>query len=103
MRHPAVVLPVVLALGLASRAAAQSAGPQPATPGCLTADPCRRAARPGEIALAVLGDSGYGPGGASEWGTHAQSEIAQRLQELCPRPDLVLFLGDNIYWRGSPD
>src|SRR5262249_40032095 len=66
-------------------------------------DPCHRAARPGEIAIAFLGDSGYGPGGVSEWGTHAQNEIADRLQALCPRPDLVLFLGDNIYWRGSPD
>jgi len=24
-------------------------------------------------------------------------------EAFCPRPDLVLFLGDNVYWRGSPD
>jgi hypothetical protein len=29
--------------------------------------------------------------------------VAQRLAALCPRPDLVLFLGDNVYWKGSPD
>jgi hypothetical protein len=50
-----------------------------------------------------IGDSGYGLGGSSEWGTHAQGEVAARLETLCPRPDLVFFLGDNIYWLGSAD
>jgi len=54
----------------------------------------------GEVRLVFLGDSGYGEG-FSEWGTHGQDAIAQRLATLTPAPDLVFFLGDNIYWRGS--
>ena len=89
-------------LVLGSQAAAQRSEPLVPLPACLTPDPCSRAPRAGEIAIAFVGDAGYGPGGASEWGSHAQSEVAKRMEELCPRPDLVLFLGDNIYWHGSP-
>jgi hypothetical protein len=54
----------------------------------------------GEVRLVFLGDSGYGEG-FSEWGTHGQDAIAARLASLTLPPDLVFFLGDNIYWRGS--
>jgi calcineurin-like phosphoesterase family protein len=86
--------------GWALAASTASAAPPPA---CLPPDPCQLPARPGETSLVFIGDSGYGLGGASEWGSHAQAEVAARLEALCPRPDLVFFLGDNIYWRGSPD
>jgi Calcineurin-like phosphoesterase len=56
----------------------------------------------GEVRLVFLGDSGYGEG-FSEWGTHGQDAIAQRLAQLTLPPDLVFFLGDNIYWRGNAD
>ncbi|HET9317893.1 MAG TPA: metallophosphoesterase [Vicinamibacteria bacterium] len=56
--------------------------------------------RDGEVRLAFLGDSGYGTG-ISEWGTHGQEGVAERLNRLELRPDLVLFLGDNIYWLGN--
>jgi hypothetical protein len=59
-------------------------------------------AQDGEVRLVFLGDSGYGQG-FSEWGTHGQDAIAQRLANLSLPPDLVFFLGDNIYWRGSAD
>lgn len=72
-------------------------------PSCLPPDPCQLPARPGEASIVFIGDTGYGLGGSSEWGTHAQGEVAARLEALCPRPDLVFFLGDNIYWRGSRD
>ena len=85
---------------LALAASAAWAAPPPA---CLPPDPCELPARPGEVSIVFIGDTGYGLGGASEWGTHAQAEVANRLEALCPRPDLVFFLGDNIYWRGSPD
>jgi calcineurin-like phosphoesterase family protein len=97
------VASAIFALALGSLAAAQRPEPLVPLPACLTPDPCQRAPRAGEIAIAFVGDAGYGPGGASEWGTHAQSEVAKRMEELCPRPDLVLFLGDNIYWHGSPE
>jgi hypothetical protein len=70
---------------------------------CGRPDSCQREARRGEVSLVLLGDSGYGEGGASEWGPHSQGQVALRLASLCPRPDLVLFLGDNVYWKGSPD
>jgi hypothetical protein len=75
----------------------------PAAARCGDADPCTKSARAGELALVFLGDSGFGEGGSSEWGPHSQAAVATRLAALCPRPDLVLFLGDNVYWRGSPD
>ena len=56
----------------------------------------------GEVRLVFLGDSGYGEG-FSEWGTHGQDAIAERLAQLTLPPDLVFFLGDNIYWRGNAD
>jgi hypothetical protein len=84
-------------------AAAQEGAVTPPPPSCLPPDPCQARPRPGETSLVFIGDSGYGLGGASEWGSHAQAEVAARLESLCPRPDLVFFLGDNIYWRGSPD
>jgi hypothetical protein len=86
-----------LALGLSATARAQSA------PACSVADPCAQPRRAGEVSIVFLGDSGYGEGGASEWGGHAQAAVAKRIDALCPRPDLVFFLGDNIYWGGSPD
>jgi hypothetical protein len=59
-------------------------------------------ARDGEVRLAFLGDSGYGTG-VSEWGTHGQEAIADRLNRLDLAPDLVFFLGDNIYWLGNAE
>jgi hypothetical protein len=52
------------------------------------------------VRLVVLGDSGYGQGFA-EWGLHGQEAIASRINNLRLAPDLVLFLGDNVYWLGS--
>jgi hypothetical protein len=54
----------------------------------------------GEARLVLLGDSGYGTG-TSEWGTPGQEAIAARINDLRLDPDLVFFLGDNIYWTGS--
>ncbi len=56
----------------------------------------------GEVRLVFLGDSGYGQG-FSEWGTQGQDAIAARLAQLKLPPDMVFFLGDNVYWRGSAD
>jgi hypothetical protein len=98
---PRVVLIAVFALaigpvrGQESRTAAIRCPPPP--------DPCSAPRRAGEVAVAFLGDAGFGEGGASEWGSHAQAAVARQLEKLCPRPDLVVFLGDNIYWEGSPD
>ena len=88
-----------VALSLFCSRAALAAPPPP----CLPPDPCQARTRPGEVSLVFVGDTGYGLGGSSEWGTHAQGEVAAQMEALCPRPDLVFFLGDNIYWRGSPD
>jgi len=85
---------------LAAPAVARAQTPAPA---CSVADPCTAPRRPGEVSMVLLGDSGYGEGGASEWGGHAQAAVAKSIDALCPRPDLVFFLGDNIYWGGSPD
>src|SRR5512139_34998 len=57
-------------------------------------------AQNGEVRLVFLGDSGYGEG-FSEWGTQGQDAVAARMAGLRLEPDLVFFLGDNIYWRGS--
>ena len=70
---------------------------------CGKPDPCQTAARADEVAVVFLGDTGFGQGGASEWGPHSQGEVAAQLAALCPRPNLVIFLGDNVYWKGSPD
>jgi hypothetical protein len=59
-------------------------------------------AQDGEVRLVFLGDSGYGQG-FSEWGTQGQEAIAGQITRLRLAPDLVLFLGDNIYWTGSSD
>jgi hypothetical protein len=59
-------------------------------------------AQNGEVRLAFLGDSGYGTG-FSEWGTHGQEAVAAQIEKLRLAPDLVFFLGDNIYWKGSSD
>jgi hypothetical protein len=84
-------------------AALASAQQTPPAPACEVHDPCQAPRRLGETAVIFLGDSGYGPGGASEWGPHAQGAVAHQMQKLCPRPDLIFFLGDNVYWKGSPD
>jgi hypothetical protein len=59
-------------------------------------------AQDGEVRIVFLGDSGYGQGFA-EWGAQGQDAIAGQLANLRLPPDLVFFLGDNIYWRGSAD
>ena len=63
--------------------------PQPAaaqTPSaCAAVDPCQQPRRAGEVSLLFLGDSGYGEGGASEWGGHAQAAVARRCFQL-PSP-----------------
>ncbi len=78
-----------------SRVAAPPATPAGVARGC----PTERASD-GEVRLVVLGDSGYGQGFA-EWGLHGQEAIASRINDLRLAPDLVLFLGDNVYWLGS--
>jgi calcineurin-like phosphoesterase family protein len=98
------VLAAATLLGIAAAAGA------PAADGSRDRDPARDVARGcpperaqnGEVRLVFLGDSGYGTG-FSEWGTHGQDAIAARLARLALPPDLVFFLGDNIYWRGSAD
>jgi hypothetical protein len=97
--RPLTLLAAALAAAIAAPASARA---QPA-PACSVADPCAQPRRPGEVSIVLLGDSGYGEGGASEWGGHSQAAVAQKIDGLCPRPDLVFFLGDNIYWGGSPD
>ncbi|HEY5908624.1 MAG TPA: metallophosphoesterase [Vicinamibacteria bacterium] len=93
-------------LGAAILVYASSGLPRPA----VAADASREVSRgcpperaqDGEVRLVFLGDSGYGQG-FSEWGTQGQDAIAARLARLSLPPDLVFFLGDNIYWRGSAD
>jgi len=97
-RVPCRSLGLALAAALVPAAARAQAPP----PACAAADACKAPHRPGEVAIALLGDSGYGQGGSSEWGPHSQAAVAASLEALCPRPDLVFFLGDNIYWGGSP-
>jgi hypothetical protein len=82
-------------LALAAAFPAFGAAPPQVARGC----PPERAQN-GEVRLVFLGDSGYGTG-FSEWGTHGQDAIAAKLASLRLPPDLVFFLGDNIYWRGS--
>jgi Calcineurin-like phosphoesterase len=102
LRLRAIAALVVGALVAATPPPARAQAP-PAAPACSVADPCTKSRRPGEVSIVLLGDSGYGEGGASEWGGHGQAAVARRIDGLCPRPDLVFFLGDNIYWGGSPD
>ena len=59
-------------------------------------------AQDGEVRVVFLGDSGYGTG-VSEWGAHGQEAVANQVNNLALKPDLVFFLGDNIYWQGSSD
>lgn len=59
-------------------------------------------AQNGEVRLVFLADSGYGEG-FSDWGAHGQEAIAARINSLKLAPDMVFFLGDNIYWTGSAD
>jgi hypothetical protein len=84
-------------MALSPQAASPAAGPAEVARGC----PPERAQN-GEVRLVVLGDSGYGQG-FSEWGTRGQEAIAAQIGRLRLPADLVLFLGDNIYWTGSSD
>jgi hypothetical protein len=85
---------LVLALLLASAPAPAEDSP---APGC----PPERAPD-GETRLVFLGDSGYGEG-SSGWGGQGQEAIAARIEGLRLAPDLVFFLGDNVYWGGSSE
>jgi hypothetical protein len=91
----------VLAAALAPRApAAASRAPSP--PDAVDRGCPPERAQDGEVRLVFLGDSGYGEG-LSEWGTQGQDSVARQLATLKLEPDLVFFLGDNIYWRGSSE
>jgi hypothetical protein len=97
-RRPlALALFAALALSGASAPAGKNASdaPVPVARGC----PPERA-QDGEVRLVFLGDSGYGTG-FSEWGTHGQGAVAAQIEKLRLPPDMVFFLGDNIYWRGA--
>jgi hypothetical protein len=87
---------------LAACASAGAPRPRAAAPETVGRGCPPERARDGEVRLAFLGDSGYGTG-VSEWGTHGQEAVADRLNKLDLRPDLVFFLGDNIYWTGSAE
>lgn len=95
-RHAALVLAAALPLAGATPTEKKNVeAKHPVARGC----PPERAQN-GEVRLVFLGDSGYGTG-FSEWGTHGQEAIAAQLASLRLPPDLVFFLGDNVYWRGS--
>jgi Calcineurin-like phosphoesterase len=95
-RRGVAVAALVLGAALAPRAPAAAAeAPEGVDRGC----PPERAPH-GEVRLAFLGDSGYGEG-FSEWGAQGQDAVAARLASLRLEPDLVFFLGDNVYWHGS--
>jgi hypothetical protein len=100
----ATVLTALLAASAFQGVAAQVAeGPGRVEPPKDVARGCPpERAQDGEVRLIFLGDSGYGQG-FSEWGTHGQEAIAARIRRLQLQPDLVFFLGDNVYWRGSAD
>jgi hypothetical protein len=91
-RPLALLLPLVA--GLAGNAWTAEP-PREVSRGC----PPERA-QDGEARLVFLGDSGFGRG-FSEWGAHGQEAVADRIEALKLAPDLVFFLGDNIYWLGS--
>ena len=99
MRLPAWLLLVAVLPACAPKAAPRALAPVPEAVGhgC----PPERA-RSGEVRLVFLGDSGYGTG-VSEWGTHGQEAVANHINHLGLQPDLVFFLGDNIYWLGNTD
>ena len=97
-RRSVAAAALVAGTALAPRVAAVATeAPKEVDRGC----PPERA-QDGEVRLVFLGDSGYGEG-FSEWGTQGQDAIAARLASLRLEPDLVFFLGDNIYWRGSAE
>ena len=99
VRLPAWLLLVAVLPACAPKAAPRALAPVPEAVGhgC----PPERA-RSGEVRLVFLGDSGYGTG-VSEWGTHGQEAVANHINHLGLQPDLVFFLGDNIYWLGNTD
>jgi hypothetical protein len=95
---------VILAAAALSAAAGAAAAPQTvksATDVVGRGCPPERA-QDGEVRVVFLGDSGYGTG-VSEWGLHGQEAVAHQINNLKLPPDLVFFLGDNIYWLGSSD
>jgi hypothetical protein len=99
-RHAAAAA-FVLAAALVPRGpAAASRAPEP--PAAVDRGCPPERAQNGEVRLAVLGDSGYGEGD-SGWGAQGQDAVAKQLADLKLEPDLVFFLGDNIYWRGSAE
>ncbi len=95
------VVAFVLTAPLGPRAAAAAAKAPPPPDAVDRGCPPERAQN-GEVRLAFLGDSGYGEG-FSEWGTQGQDAVAKQIANLKLEPDLVFFLGDNIYWRGSSE
>ena len=103
MRFPRPSLVAALASAAALGACASAGAPRPAAPpGVVSARPRAAApetvgrgcpperARDGEVRLVFLGDSGYGTG-VSEWGTHGQEAIADRINRPGPpaRPRLL--------------
>jgi hypothetical protein len=99
-RHVAIAV-IALAAAVAPRAPAAERKP-PAPPDAVDRGCPPERAQNGEVRIAFLGDSGYGEG-FSEWGTQGQDAVARQLAGLKLEPDLVFFLGDNIYWRGSSE
>ena len=84
-------------------APAQAAPPTVKSPSDVVGRGCPpERAQDGEVRVVFLGDSGYGTG-VSEWGAHGQEAVANQVNNLALKPDLVFFLGDNIYWQGSTD
>ncbi len=99
--HRVAAAAFVLAAALVPRAAGAATKP-PAPPDAVDRGCPPERAQNREVRLAFLGDSGYGEG-FSEWGTQGQDAVAKQLANLKLEPDLVFFLGDNIYWRGSSE
>ena len=100
MRSPAWLL--LTAAALAACSSAGGVGRPRAVPEMVGRGCPPERARDGEVRLVFLGDSGYGSG-VSEWGTHGQEAVAARINNLALAPDLVFFLGDNIYWLGNAE
>lgn len=95
------VLVVLSLLPLAASAPGETPPAAEAPPDVGRGCPPERAQN-GEVRLVFLSDSGYGQG-FSEWGVPGQEAIASRINNLDLAPDLVFFLGDNIYWRGTSE
>jgi hypothetical protein len=95
LRKVAVLATALCLAGCAARSPAPAAAPEAVPRGCPPERP-----PDGEVRLVFLGDAGYGAG-TSEWGTPGQEAVAARIDQLKLSPDLVFFLGDNIYWVGS--